>query len=256
MRAPILLRQLARSTISGSRAAFSITRRAVGERCRHQRGVGAADRDFGKDDLAAFEPARRVCDDVAGVDVDFRAEPFQRHDQKIDRTRADGAAAGQRHARLAHARDQRRHHPEACAHLGDELIGRGGVDNVGGGNLQGLAVIGGLAGALAADRDVDAVIAEDPLQQRDVGEPGHIVERQGLVGQEARDHQGKRGVLRSRDRDRAVQPPPAENANTIHDAPCGPNLGSSARASIGASYKRALGLPRSLTSEHVKFQKH
>ena len=32
-------------------------RRAVRQRRRHHRGVGAADRDLGKDDLAALEPA-------------------------------------------------------------------------------------------------------------------------------------------------------------------------------------------------------
>ena len=80
----------------------------------------------------------------------FGAEPLQRHDEQVDRPRADGAAAGQRHARLAHAREQRRDHPEARPHLGDEIVGRGGVDDVGGGDVQRLAVIGGLAGALAA----------------------------------------------------------------------------------------------------------
>ena len=89
--------------------------------------------------------------------------------------------------------------------LRDELVRRGGVDDVGGGDVQRLAVIGGLAGALAADHDVDAVIAEDALQQRDVGEPRHVVEDQRLVGEQARDHQGQRGVFRPRDRDRAVE---------------------------------------------------
>ncbi len=118
--------------------------------------------------------------------------------------------------RLAHARDQRRQHPEAGAHLGDELVGRGGVDDAGRGNVQRLAVIGGLAGALAADHDVDAVIAEDALEQADVGEARHVVEDQGLLGEEARDHQRQRGVLGARDRDGAVERPAADDTNAIH----------------------------------------
>ena len=58
IRAPILLRQSATSPISGSRAAFSITRGAVGERRGHQRRMGAADRDLGKHDFAAAQAVR------------------------------------------------------------------------------------------------------------------------------------------------------------------------------------------------------
>src|SRR5271155_2360488 len=89
--------------------------------------------------------------------------------------------------------------------------------------MQGLAVIGGLAGAFAADGDVDAVIAEDALQERHIGKARHVIEGQRLVSQEARDHQRQGGVFRARDRYRAVKPAGAENANAIHEMPpCGP----------------------------------
>ena len=123
---------------------------AVGERRRHDRGMGAADRHFGKHDLAALQAVRRARHHIAAVDVDVGAELRHRHDEKIDRPRADGAAAGHRHPRFAHAGDERRQHPKACPHLGDQLIGRGGVDDAGRGNVQRLAVVGGFAGALAA----------------------------------------------------------------------------------------------------------
>ena len=42
--------------------------------------------------------------------------------------------------------------------------------------MQRLPVILGLARTLAADHDVDAVIAEDALKLADVGEPRHVVE--------------------------------------------------------------------------------
>ena len=68
----------------------------------------------------------------------------------------------------------------------------------GSGNVQRLAVVGGLAGALAGGHDVDAVIAEDALEQHDVGKPRHVVEDQRLLGEEARDHQRQGGVLGAR----------------------------------------------------------
>ena len=75
-------------------------------------------------------------------------------------------------------------------------------------DVQRLAVILRLARALAADHDVDAVIAEDALQLPDVGETRHVFEDQRLIGEQARDHQRQRGVLGAGDRDRAVEPLP------------------------------------------------
>ena len=76
-----------------------------------------------------------------------------------------------------------------------------------------------VARALAGDHDVDAVIAEDALQLADVGETRHVVEDQRVLGQQAGDHQRQSGVLGARNRDGAVQPLAADDANTIHDAP-------------------------------------
>ena len=90
--------------------------------------------------------------------------------------------------------------------------------------MQRLAVVGGLAGALAAGHDVDAVIAEDALKERHVGEPRHVVENERLVGEKRRDHQRQRRVLGARDRNGAVKPPAADNANAIHNYPRGPAL--------------------------------
>jgi len=83
-------------------------------------------------------------------------------------------------------------------------------------------MIGRLAAPLAAHHDVDAVIAEDALEEADIGEPRHVVEDERLIGQEACDHQRKRRVLCSRNRNNAVKRPAADNANTIHDYPHGP----------------------------------
>ena len=194
---------------------------AVRQRRRHQRGVRAADGDFGKHDLRAVQSARRRRHHIAAVDVDDGAKPRQRHQVQIDRPRADGAAARQRHLRFADPRQQRPDHPKACAHPRHQIVGRGGVDNVRGRDVQRLSVVGGFAGALAADHDVDAVIIENALQQHHVGEPWHIVEGERLLGEEARDHQRQRRVLRPGNRNGAVKPPAADNAYAIHHHPRG-----------------------------------
>ena len=104
---------------------------ALGKGRCHQGNVGAADGDLRKIDLRTDESAGCLCDHVAAVDLQLGAELFQRVDQKIDRTGADGTAAGQRDLGLMHAGEQRRDHPEAGAHLGDQIIGSSRVDDVG-----------------------------------------------------------------------------------------------------------------------------
>ena len=72
--------------------------------------------------------------------------------------------------------EQRPQHPEAGAHLGDEFIGRGGVDDgLGRELLQRFAAMAVLAGALARHHDVDAMVLQDALQLPHVGKPRHIV---------------------------------------------------------------------------------
>ena len=202
--------------------------RAARQRRRHQRGVGAPDRHLGKFDLATLEAALGAGDDIAAIDLDFDAQTFERHDQKIDRARADGAAARHRYLRFAHARDQRRHHPEARAHARHQLIGSRGVDDVGGGDMERLAVILRFARTLAAHHDIDAVIAEDALEQIHVGKPRHVVENERLVGEQARDHQRQGGVLGAGDRNRSVEPLAPVDANAIHAPP--PVSGKTPRA--------------------------
>ena len=192
----------------------------MGERGGHQCGVGTADRHFGKRDVSALESPPRARNDVAAIDLDLGAERRERHDQEIDGTRSDRAAARHGHLGLTHARHQRCNHPEACPHAGDQLIRRGGIDDVGGRDMQRLAVVLGFAGTLAAHHDVDAVVAQDALKESHIGKPRHVIENERLVGEKARDHQGQCGVFRARDRDRAVEASSAGDTNTIHVPPC------------------------------------
>ena len=171
--------------------------RAFGQRRRHQRDMGAADRHLGKIDRGAAQAAGRFGDHIAAVDDEFGAEFFQRHDQEIHGARADGATARQRNLRLVHPRQQRRDHPEAGAHPRHQVVGRGGVDDIGRRDVQGLALVFAVAGLFARRHDVDAVVAENALQLRDVGEPRHVVENERFFGQQPRDHQRQRRILRA-----------------------------------------------------------
>src|SRR6202008_2472841 len=74
-------------------------------------------------DARAVEPLRlRV--DVAALDADLGAHRLEPGDVQVDRALADGAAARQRHARLAVPRDQRAEHKDGRAHGLDQLVGR------------------------------------------------------------------------------------------------------------------------------------
>ena len=99
--APILIRQSATSLTSGSRAAFSITVVPLRERrppsARHACRRPSPSETRSRRRAAALRRARHH---IAAVDLDRGAEPLHRHDQQIDRPRADGAAARQRHLAL------------------------------------------------------------------------------------------------------------------------------------------------------------
>ncbi len=215
--APILTRHSATSPISGSRAAFSMTVSPRAKRGRQQHVVRGADRYLGEHDAAAAQGAALgLGENVAGFDLDLGAELLQAHQMQIDGTRADGAAAGQRHLGLAAAGEQRTEHPEAGPHAADHFIGRHGVDDVARREVERLADVLGGAGTLAVDGEVDAVVAQDAGEQIDVGEIGDVLQRQPVRGQQAGDHQRQGGVLGAGDRNRTVEPLAADDLDAIH----------------------------------------
>ena len=154
-------------------------------------------------------------DDVAVLDLDRGTELLHRHQVHVDGPRADGAAAGQRHLRFAAAGKQRPQHPEAGAHLGDEVIGGGGVDDVLGRKMHHVAHAG-LTGALAGHRDVDAVVLQDALEEPHIGKARNIRQCQRARRQQRHDHQRQGRVLGARNRNGAVQAVAAADADTIH----------------------------------------
>ena len=73
---------------------------AAGECGRHQRRMGGADRHFREGDAVAAQSLAGRRDDIAAIELDVGAELLQRKEVQVDRAGADGAAAGQRDARL------------------------------------------------------------------------------------------------------------------------------------------------------------
>ena len=70
----------------------------------------------------------------------------------------------------------------------------------------------------AADHgNVNAVIAENPLQLLDVGQVRHVFERQRVVGEKRRDHQRQSRVLRAGNRNGAVELIAPDDPDAIHE---------------------------------------
>ena len=103
------------------------------------------------------------------------------------------------------------------AHLRDQLIRRGGVDDVAGGEIDRARIALLLALAAAVDRIVDAVIAEDADQLLDIGQMRHVFQRQRVVGQQRGDHQRQGGVLGAGNRNASGELVAADNSDAIHE---------------------------------------
>ncbi|ODA67088.1 hypothetical protein A7A08_01833 [Methyloligella halotolerans] len=185
--------------------------------------MGGADGNLREGDMSAFQAAGSARQNVAAIELDLRAQRFEGMKMKIDGAGSDGAAAGQRDLGLVHPGDQGAEHPEAGAHARDQLIGRGRVDDLGGGQPIGLAVAAIVAVALADDREIDAMIAEDARQLSHVGEMGHVVQCQGVGCQQTRDHQRERRVLGARDRNAADKRIAPNDSDTVHSVPSTPS---------------------------------
>ena len=190
--APMAIRQLARSAISGSRAAFGEDGGAFGERGGHQQVFGGADRDEGEDDVGAVQAGGGGGVDIAGVELDGGTHGFQPFEVQVDRAGADIAAAGQRDAGFAAAGQQRADDQEGGAHFADDVVGRLGI------------------GDAAAERegaalrlDGDAVLGEQLRHGPQIGQFGDVGEHQAVIGEEAAGHQREGGVFGAGDGDAA-----------------------------------------------------
>src|SRR5690606_9931433 len=143
-----------------------------------------ANRDLGKFVASADQATPRAANNIAVVDVDFRAERLQTIDEEVNRTCADRAAAWERDASLTHTGQQWSDDPEARAHLRDELVGRQRVNDAASSKMDraGIALV--LVFAPAIDGIINTMIAEDADQLLDIRQMRHVFQRQRVVGQQ------------------------------------------------------------------------
>ena len=211
-------RHSATLVISGSVAALSMTVVPLASVAAIMMVWVAPTETRGRSTLPPTKTAgRRLGDDIALVDVDLGAELPEAVQEEVHRTRTDGAAAGQRHARLVHAGKKRSDDPEAGAHGRNQLIGRAGVDDLGGGQRHLLAAVVAIDRAAGMNADIDAVILQNALELEHVGQTRHIVEDQRFARQKRCDHQRQRGVLGARNRDGPVQRVLAPQSDLVHE---------------------------------------
>ncbi len=183
-------------------------RLALGERGDHHQVLGGADRRHVEVDAGAAE----AVDGGLGVavrDIDDRTELAQAVDVQVHRPAADGAAAGQRDARLAEAREQRPEHEERGAHRLHEIV------------RCLVAVDAGGADASTARPALDrrAEILEQTQRRPHVDDVGQVAHLARFVGEQRREEDRQRGVLRPRDRHLTLQPPSAPHQDGIHQPP-------------------------------------
>ena len=166
---------------------------AAGQSRRHHQIFGAGDGDAVKVDPRAAQPVAGVGLDVAVRLIDACAENLEAGDVQIDRTRADGAASGQRNARPPGARRQRSQHQARRAHGLDQLVGR----------LRRRDFPCFEAYVIISDVDRRSDIDQQPLHGADVAHLGNAAQRDGLGGQQRGRQSGQRRVLRAAGRNRA-----------------------------------------------------
>ncbi len=195
MWAPIDMRNLARSTISGSRAALSITVVPLGRRRRHEKVLGRPDAGVVERHDGAPQPVAGDLDE-AMLDLDGGAQPLQAADVEVDAPRADVAAAGHGDRGPAETGDHGSHDDDAGPHAPHELVGGALVQLPRGVDAQ-LAVVEGHLGAERAQH-VD--------HGEHVGDARHAADGRRLVGQQAGRHQLESGVLGAGQDDLALEP--------------------------------------------------
>ena len=148
--------------------------------------------------------------DVAVLLRNFRAEPLQTFDVKVDGAGADGASSGQRDAGVAAARYQRPQHERGGAHGLDQFIRRFGSGERARANRC------PMMGASVAEFDFGAHGGEQLARGLDVAHLRNVFENDRFLGEQGCRHARQRGVLRATDADRPQQGIAAANYQLIH----------------------------------------
>ena len=142
---------------------------------------------------------------------DFCAKLFQPFNVHVDRTAADGAAAGQRYAGASAAGNQRSENQRGGAHGLDQFIGSFGTGDIFAVNR------GAVLGASVAEFDLGAHGGEQVARGLNVAHLRNVFENDRFVGEQCGSHAGKRGVLCATDAHGAEQRLSAADYKFVHD---------------------------------------
>ena len=163
----------------------------LGERGSHQEVFRAGDRHHVGGDVGALQARLafgQAGQHVAVLDDDMRAHRLQALDVLIDRPRADGAAARQRDTRPAKARQQRAEGQHRGAHGLDQLVRRFG-------RMQRARVQRDGVGISGAALGLNAHVADQLEHGGHVLQRGHVVQRDGVSGQQRGAQLGQCRIL-------------------------------------------------------------
>ena len=190
MCAPMPVSMAQMSTISGSRAALSISVTPLASTAAISRFSVAPTLGKSSQMVAPFSPSRRGGDDEAVLAGDLRAHPGQAGHVHVQAPRADRVAARVGHPDLAAAGQQRAEHADRRPQPPDQLIVGLGARLAPGASMTSVP---GPVGVHAA--------AKPPQHlghDRDVGDLRDVVQDRAALGQQSGGHQLERGVLGAR----------------------------------------------------------
>ncbi len=197
---------------------------AVGQHGGHEQVLRAAHGGHVEGDVGAAQPVA-MAHDVAFFQLEGGAHELQALQVLVHRTRADGAAAGQGHAGLADAGQQRAQAEHRGPHGAHQIIGGLGQQAAG---RQLHAVPAVAAGAAQHVQELDGGM--------DVAQVGHVGVDQGRVQQDAGKKNGQGGILGAADIYGPFERRTAFDNELVHQDP---------RAACGPGPRRMLGLRHS-----------
>ena len=181
---------------------------ALGQGGSHHDVLGTGHTDDIEEEVRAAQAAfRRLGLDIATFHVDLGAHGLETADVQVDRTRADGATAGQRHFGLTETGDHRAEYQDRGAHGLDQLVRRD----------QGLDGAGiDFDRELLVDDRLHAHAAEQLDHGGDVVQVRQVAHGDRGIGQQGGGEDRQRGVLRAGNTDFAVEADTAGDDQFVH----------------------------------------
>ena len=157
-------------------------------------------------------------DDIAVFQRHRSTQRLKRLQVQVNRTGADGAAAGKRDLGLAVAGQEGGQHLKRGAHFSHHVVGGKAGGEVGG--VEGISVAGADAGARRVG-NADAEALQQLGHGADIGQARDIGQDQGISRQQRGRHQLEGRILGAADGDFPRKPPSAAYSYPVH----GPVMG-------------------------------